>query len=123
MIYPRRARPRQEAGSRKEVQSRSLWKDDQEAAAISRERKPTFIDLIEFANDVQTYFREFVLEKVEEKRKKVFDGVLFPKQRSKTADLGGKSSSDMLRRVLTQVSYTWNDPEEDYLFLEQFREP
>ena len=27
----------------------------------------------------------------------------------------------MLRRVLTQVSHTWNDPEEDHLFLEQFR--
>jgi hypothetical protein len=53
-------------------------KDDQEAGAVARGTKPAFIDLIEFADDVQTYFRELVLEKVEEKWKKVFDGVLFP---------------------------------------------
>jgi hypothetical protein len=60
------------------------------------EREPTIIDLVEFADDVQTYFRELVLEEVEEKRKKVFDGVLFSEQRCKATDLGGKSRSDML---------------------------
>lgn len=56
----------------------------------------TFINLIKFADDVQTDFRELVLEEVEEKREKVFNGGLFPKQRCEATDLGGKSRPDML---------------------------
>jgi hypothetical protein len=78
--------------------------------------------LIELADNVQTYFREFVLEEVKEKREEMFDGELFTKQRRKATDLGGKSCPDVLRRILTQVSDTRNDSEEDHLFLEQFRE-
>lgn len=123
MIYLQRARPRQEAGFLKEVQSRSLAKDDQEAGEVSSETKPTFIDLVELADDVQTYFRELVLEEVEEKWQKVLDGVLLSEQRREATDLGGESCPDVLRCILAQVSDTRNDPEQDHLFLEQFREP
>lgn len=99
-----------------------MAEDDQEAGTVPCEESPTFVDLIEFADDIQAYFRELVLEKVEEKRKKVFDGELFPKQWREATDLGGKSRSDMLRCILTQVSNAWHDPEENHLLLEHFRE-
>ena len=83
---------------------------------------PTFVDLIKFADDIQTDLRELVLEEVEEKWKKVFDGRLLSKQWREATDLGGKSCSDMLRRILTQVPDTWNDPDENDLLLERFRE-
>ena len=57
---------------------------------------PTFVDLIEFADDIQANLRELVLEEVEEEREKVFDGRLLPKQRCEATYLGGKSRSDML---------------------------
>jgi len=57
---------------------------------------PTFVDLIEFADDIQTDLRELVLEEVEEKWEKVFNGWLLPKQWCEAADLGGKSCSDVL---------------------------
>ena len=82
----------------------------------------TFVDLIEFADDVQANLWELVLEEVEEKRKKVFNCELLPKQWCEPADLGGESRPDMLRRILTQVPDTWDDSKEDDLFLEQFRE-
>lgn len=37
-------------------------------AHLDRRPKSTFVDLIQFADDVQAYFRELVLEEVEEKR-------------------------------------------------------
>ena len=40
--------------------------------------KPTCVDLIKFADDVQTNLWELVLEEVKEKRQKVFDGELLP---------------------------------------------
>ena len=86
------------------------------------EAKPTFIDLIEFADNIQTNLRELVFEEVEEKRQEVFDGGLLPQERCEATDLCGESRPDVLRRILTQVSHTWNDPEENHLFLEQFRE-
>ena len=56
----------------------------------------TFVDLIEFADDVQANLWELVLEEVEEKRKKVFNCELLPKQWCEPADLGGESRPDML---------------------------
>lgn len=60
------------------------------------EAKHTFVDLIQFADDVQTNLWELVFEEVEEKRQKVLDGKLFPEQRCEAADLSGKSRPDML---------------------------
>jgi len=57
---------------------------------------PTLVDLIEFADDIQTDLWELVLEEVKEKRQKVFDGRLFPKQRCEATYLRGKSRSDVL---------------------------
>ena len=59
-------------------------------------RRPTFVDLIEFADYIQTDLWELVLEEVEEKWEKVFDGRLLPKQRCEATYLGGKSRSDVL---------------------------
>ena len=98
-------------------------KDDQGAGTPpSSGTKHTFIDLIEFADNIQTNLRELILEEVEEKRQKVFDGGLLPQERCEATDLCGEGRPDVLRRILTQVPHTWNDPEEDHLFLEQFRE-
>jgi hypothetical protein len=45
--------------------------------------------LIEFAYNIQTHFWELILEEVEEKRKKVFDGELFSEKWREATDLGG----------------------------------
>jgi len=71
-------------------------KDDQKVNTVLREAKRTFVDLIQFADDVQTNLWELVLEEMEEKRQKVFDGRLLPEQRCEATDLGGKSRPDML---------------------------
>jgi hypothetical protein len=95
-------------------------KHDQEAGRVPCKTKFTFVDLIEFADDIQAYFRELVFKKVEEKRKKVFDSELFTKQWREATDLGGKSRPDVLRSILAQVSNAWHDTEENHLFLEHF---
>jgi len=93
-------------------------KDDQGPGTLACETGPTFVDLIQLADDVQTDLRELVFEEVEEEWEKVFNGRLLPEQRCEATDLGGKSRPDMLRCILTQVPDTWDDPEEDHLFLE-----
>lgn len=88
-----------------------MKKDDQKTGTGTHGTNPTFVHLIEFADNVQTYFRELILQKVEEKREQVFNSGLFPEQRSKATDLGGKGRPDVLRRILTQIPDTWYNPE------------
>ena len=57
---------------------------------------PTFVDLIEFADDVQTDLWELILEEVKEKWEEVFDGELLPEQWREATDLGGKGRPDVL---------------------------
>ena len=97
MICPPQARLQQGAGFQIEAQSRSLGAEgNQEVDTALCEATLTFVDLVEFANDVQSDLRELVLEEVEKKREKVFDCGLFPKQRCEAAYLGGESRPNML---------------------------
>lgn len=60
------------------------------------EMTSTCVNLIELADNVQSDLRKLVLEEMEEKRKKVFDGGLLPEQRCKATYLGGKGRPDVL---------------------------
>ena len=61
------------------------------------------IDEFELGDDVEADVGEFVFEHLKEHGKKVVDGLLLAKYRSKAADLRAKGSTDVLRAVGDQV--------------------
>ena len=84
--------------------------------------KQTFVDGLQLADDVQPHLWEFVLEEMQEKREKVFDSLLLSEERCKAGNLVRDSGTDMLRRVLAEVSDTGNDAEQDDFLVEELGE-
>lgn len=81
----------------------------------------TFVDLLELADDVQPDIREFVLQQVQEERKKVVDGGCVTKERCKPRDLVCKGGSHMLRVVLTKVPNKGYNAGDDNFWFQQLR--
>lgn len=71
--------------------------------------QPTIINLFQLANDIESDIREFVFEQMEEERKQMFDGGVFPKQGSKAANMGAQSSSYVLGGISREIANAWED--------------
>jgi hypothetical protein len=84
-------------------------------------RKQTFVNLLEFTDDVQPDIGEFILQQVQEELKKMIDGGTMTKERCKPSNLVCKGSPDMLRAVLTEVPNKRYYPGNDDLGFQQFR--
>ena len=88
----------------------------------SIQREHTFINLLEFTDNVQPNIGKFILQQVQEELKKMIDGGTMAEERRKPCNLVCKRGPDMLRAVLTKIPnigyYTGNDD----LRFQQFRE-
>ena len=67
------------------------------------------VDSFQFADDVQSNLREFVLQEVKEERQQVLDSGVLAKEWRKAGDLVGHSRAYMLGAVLAEVPDARND--------------
>lgn len=66
----------------------------------------TFVDELELADQLKSDVRLFILEKLQEQRKEVFDRSLLAQQRSESTDVSSKGSFNVRGLVAGKVSDT-----------------
>jgi hypothetical protein len=98
-----------------EIESELLVSGDQYGV------KQTFVNLLEFTDDVQPDIGEFILQQVQEELKKMIDGGTMTKERCKPSNLVCKGSPDMLGAVLTEIPNERYYSGNDNLGFQQFR--
>lgn len=88
----------------------------------NKEERLTSIDDLEFRNDVESDFGEFVFEQLEEEGEKVFDRGVLAELRCESRDLTSESSSNVLRTIGGEISDTRHETGKDDFSVDEFSE-